>query len=127
MDGIKHALAALKSQVRERASREVRRLVALAALSLFAAGCGFAALACGLAALWLSALPYVGRIGAPLMVASVLLILGLLAFGLARQIARSKKSIPAFTNPNHVGIQGDRAASLLAAALAGFTLGSKQK
>ena len=69
------ALALAEQGAVRRGRQAAAQMAYIAAAIMVAAGCAAAAVACGLAALWIYALPWVGAAGAPLIVAGVLLVL----------------------------------------------------
>jgi O-antigen/teichoic acid export membrane protein len=83
------------------------RTACVVAAAAAAVGCAIAALGCLLAALWIYARPHVGAVGAPLVVAGVLLAIGLAVLGLMRHKLKRRPPPPP---------AGDALASLLAEA-----------
>lgn len=126
------ALTLIGTPARRRSSSDV---VVLAAASTFAALTVAAALICAAAALWIGLHPIAGPIGAPLIVAAVLLVLALVASALAHRALRPRPA-PA---PTTVGstesllaeaaglVAAHKIPVLLAAVLAGMVAGSRDK
>jgi hypothetical protein len=113
--------------------RQSRRVTARTVIVMVAAAtCAVAAIACGLAALWICALPYVGAAGAPAVVAGVLLAMCLALLAL-NQYGLKRRSPPAGTSPSvSVAeaarlVQDHKAPVLMAALLAGLVAGSGKK
>jgi hypothetical protein len=130
-DLIKLALALAKAG----ATRPAARCVACAAIgSVAAGGCAIAALACALTALWIYALPYAGTVGAPLVVAGVLVVLCLCTLLLVRHwLAPRRAPPPAAAAPALLLADATRlmrdhkAPVLLTALLAGLIAGRGEK
>jgi hypothetical protein len=101
---------------------------------LIAGGCAIAAVACGLAALWIYAVPRVGVVGAPLVVAGVLLVLGVAALLVMRYALKPRQAPPpASVAPTVLLTETTRllkqhkGAVLIAAVLAGVVAGMTGK
>jgi hypothetical protein len=121
---IRLALAAAGDGPRVR--RTTARFACAALTRVVAGGCAVAALACGLAALWICVLPHVGAAGAAAIVAGVLL--ALVRYGLK----------PRPTPPVGAGVllllaeaarlvRDNKGPTLLAALVAGFVAGKGEK
>jgi len=92
---MKILLAALaRLALAQRAGAAAGRYATAAACGLLAAVVVFAALGCAAAALWLFALPYVGPVWAPLIVAGAFLLLALVLLAVARAALRRKSAAP---------------------------------
>lgn len=111
----------------------VARLASAALAALAAAVGGVAALACGLASLWIYAVPHVGPAGAPLIVAAVLVALTLVAVAIARHAMHTTPSPPVTTTPAFpladalLLVKHHKVGALLAAAFAGLAAGTAKK
>jgi hypothetical protein len=70
---IKLAFALIDGGVMRSRRRSTAEIACFAIAFISAAVCAIAAVACALAALWIFALPHVGPVGAPIVVAGVLL------------------------------------------------------
>jgi hypothetical protein len=106
-DLIRLAVALAEGGAVSLARQATARTACVVAAAAAAAGCAIAAVGCLLAALWIYALPHVGAVGAPLVVAGVLLAMCLAVLGLMRYpLKRRPAPAPA----------GDALAPLLAEA-----------
>jgi hypothetical protein len=128
---IRLALAAAGDGPRVR--RTTARFACAALTRVVAGGCAVAALACGLAALWICVLPHVGAAGAAAIVAGVLLALCLALLALVRYGLK-----PRPTPPVGAGVllllaeaarlvRDNKGPTLLAALVAGFVAGKGEK
>ena len=130
---LKLALALTEQAVVRHNRQAAGRMVCVVAVTLVAAGCGVAAVACGLAALWIYALPHVGAVGAPLVVAGVLvvMVLGMLAvmrYGLKRRAPPAAGLTPALLQAEATRLLKEHKGSVLVAAvLAGLVAGMNKK
>jgi hypothetical protein len=102
----------------DRVISAVSRVPAQIALAFAAAVLGLAAAGCGCAALWIAAVPYLGRAGAPLMVAFLLAIGALLCILRMRRPLMARRVTIAQTSTGAAGPPD--LAPILAAAVAGF-------
>ncbi len=108
------------------------RVGAALACVLVAAAFAAAALGCGFAALWLYALPLVGPVGAPLVVAGALLVVALALLLLARRMVQLPVAAPA---PSSKAVSAEidklmaehKTEMLLAALVAGMCVGAGNK
>ncbi len=114
--------------------RAPQHLVYRAMAILVAALCLLGGICCAMASLWLFALPWLGRVGAPLLVAGVLLVAALALLLSAR--GRRKRLRPAPVPAGSAALllaELGRAASagetpiLLTALFAGMALGTRSK
>jgi hypothetical protein len=94
-DLIRLAVALAESSAVSLARQATARTARVLAAAAAAAGCAIAAVACVLAALWIYALPHVGAIGAPLVVAGVLLVMCLAVLMLMRYRLKRRPAPPA--------------------------------
>ena len=132
-DLIRFGLALAAASAR-RQGRQTTAHVAWAALAWVAAGgCALAALACGLAALWICVQPLVGAAGALAIVAGVLLalcltLLALSRYGLKRRPVRSADAnVPLLLAEATRLVRDHKSSVLMAALLAGLVAGSSEK
>ncbi len=115
--------------------RPARTCVVCAAVGTVAATlCAIAVVACGLAALWIYALPHTGAVGAPLVVGGVLValclaMLMLVRYGLApRQAPKPAATAPALLLADMTRVvRGNKGPVLMAALLAGLVAGRGEK
>jgi len=127
------ALSAAGPAMAQRSGRAAERLACVAACALVAAGCGIAAVACGLAALWIYLLPHVGSVGAPLVIAGVLVVMGLgvlavMRYGLKRPAPPAARITPALLQADATRLFKEHKGSVLVAAvLAGLVAGMNDK
>jgi len=117
-----------------RQSRWTTARVAYTAVACVAAGgCTVAALACGIAALWIYTLPFAGTVGAPAIAAGVLLtpcltLLALSRYGLKRRPVPSVDANVSLLLGEATRLVLDHKSSvLIAALLAGLIAGSNEK
>jgi len=110
------------------------RVGCVVAVALTAGGCALAAVACGLAALWIYAVPHVGAAVAPLIVAGVLLGLGLVVLAVMRYAVKPHQAqAPAGVAPTVLLAETTRllkehkGAVLIAAVLAGLVAGMSER
>jgi hypothetical protein len=128
---IKLVLAAAEGS----SNRPASTCVACAAVGTVAGTlCAIAAVACGLAALWIYVLPHTGAVGAPLVVGGVLValclaMLMLVRYGLApRQAPGPAAGSPALLLADMTRLVRDnKAPVLMAALLAGLVAGRGEK
>ena len=92
-DLIKFALALAEGAAVRHGRRAIARMACVAAVTVVAAGCAIAAVACVLTALWIYALPHVGTTGAPLVVAGVLLAMCLVMLALMRYALKPRQAL----------------------------------
>jgi hypothetical protein len=134
-DLIRLALALAEQAAVRHCRQAAARVAWVAAVALVAGGCGIAAIACGLAALWIYAVPRVGPVGAPLVVAGTLLVLGLVVLVVMRYAMKPRRP-----PPSPVGVAPEvllaettrilkehKGAVLIAAVLAGLVAGMNGK
>ena len=117
-----------------RQSRWTTARVAYTAVAcVVAGGCTVAALACGIAALWIYTLPFAGTVGAPAIAAGVLLtpcltLLALSRYGLKRRPVPSADANVSLLLGEATRLVLDHKSSvLMAALLAGLIAGSNEK
>ena len=132
-DLIKFALL-FAERVDDRKGRQtIAQVALLAAATLAGASFGFAAIACALVALWLGILPQVGPVGAPLVVAGVLLFMCVVLFAVVRYELKPRPqpaapSVPAVLIADATRLINENKGSvLLAALLAGLAVGGRNK
>ena len=106
----------------------VRRMI----VPVAAATCAVAAIACGLAALWISALPHVGAAGAATVVAGVFLamclaLLALNHYGLRRRSPPAEASASLLLAEAARLVQDHKGPMLMTALLAGLIAGRGEK
>jgi hypothetical protein len=95
--------------------------------------CAVAALACGLAALWICVLPHVGAAGAAAIVAGVLLALCLALLALVRYGLKPRPTppvgagVPLLLAEAARLVRDNKGPTLLAALVAGFVAGKGEK
>jgi hypothetical protein len=126
---------ALAGQAAVRHNRQAAgRMAIMAAATLAAVGCGIAALGCGLAALWIYLVPRVGAVGAPLVVAGVLLAIGLAVLAGTRYAVKPRRSPPRREVLPTVllaeatrQVRHHKGSMLLAAVIAGLVAGVNEK
>jgi hypothetical protein len=131
---IRLVLAAVEEFAARSLRRAVRRLAYVAGCVAVALCCGMGAFGCALAALWIYAIPHVGAVGAPLVVAAVLLAIGLGFFALSRRSAGAQRVLPAM-NIDYAAVAAElsemvrehKAPTLIAAFLAGVMAGTKNR
>lgn len=105
----------------------------IAVTTVAAACCGFAAIACALAALWLFLLPQLGPTGAPLVIAGVLVVMCGALLAVLRHEMKPGPPPPAGIAPSVLLAEATRllnenkAAVLMAALLAGLVAGRRDK
>lgn len=110
----------------------VTRLASVALATLAAGVSEVAAVACGLASLWIYALPYAGPGGAPLIVAGVLAAVTLTACAVGRHALRTAPPpvvpVPAFPIAEALALINEhKGSALLAAVIAGMAAGTCKK
>jgi len=108
------------SRALERWKKKAKLIGIAAVLAAAALAAFFGALGCAVAALWIYLIPYVGPVGAPLILSGGLLALCVILLAAAYLLARRKPRVKG----------ADFAAAikpLLEAVLVGFTLGGKTK
>jgi len=104
----------------ERWKKKARLVSVAACLAAIALVAGLAALGCAVAALWIYLIPYAGPVGAPVIVAGILLALCVILSAASYFTAQRK--------PNVAGADFAGAIQpLIDAVLAGFTLGSRTR
>jgi hypothetical protein len=131
---IRLVLAAVEGIVARSVGHFVRRLVYVASCVALALCCGISAFGCALAALWIYAIPHVGAVGAPLVVAAVLLVIGLGLIALSRRSPRARHPLPA-VSIDYAAVAAElsdmvrehKAPTLIAAFLAGVMAGTKNR
>ena len=101
-------------------------------MTVAAATCAVAAVACGLVAVWIFTLPHVGAAGAPAIVAGVLLamclaLLALRRFGLKRPVPPAGASTSVLFAEATRLLQDHKGAVLTAALVAGLIAGRGEK
>ena len=117
-----------------RSRRAFTQMAFAAVATAVAAICGMATVACALTALWIYALPHVGAVGAPLIVAGALFVMSLTVYTLIRHAMRRRPAQP----PTGVTIELLRAeatslfrehkgAVLVAALVAGLLAGRNER
>jgi hypothetical protein len=136
METLKTLLALLARLVSvERIGAAAGRAAAAAALGAVAVLFVVAALGCAAAALWLFALPYVGPVYAPLIVAGVLLLIALVILAVARGVLRRQRATPASVTSAELAalleaaeplLQEHKGTVLLAALVAGLVAGGRR-
>jgi hypothetical protein len=104
----------------ERWKKKVRLVSAAVCLALIALVALLAAIGCAVAALWIYLIPYAGSVGAPLIVAGILLALCAILSLAAYIMARHKPRVPGADFASAIQ-------PLIDAVLAGFTLGSRTR
>lgn len=90
-DLIRLALGLVEVGAAGRSRRAITQMACVAAATVLAALLGIAAIACALTALWMYALPHVGAVGTPLIVAGVLVVMSGAVYALMR---RARKPCP---------------------------------
>jgi uncharacterized membrane protein YfcA len=131
---IRLVLAAVEEFAARSIRHAVRRLTYVAACVGLALCCGIGAFGCALAALWIYAVPHVGAVGAPLIVASVLLAIGVGLIMLSRRRPIPRRPQPAM-NIDYAAVATElsdmvkehKAPTLIAAFLAGVMAGTKNR
>ena len=132
---MKTLLAALaRLALAQRAGAAVERCAVAVACGLLAAIFVFTALGCAAAALWLFALPHVGPVYAPLIVAGAFLLLALVVLAVARSRLRRKRPPPldmaavsALLAEADPLVKQNLTSLLLAALVAGLVAGSGKR
>jgi hypothetical protein len=133
---IKLAFALVDGGMLRQDRQSTARMACLATATIVAVVCAMAAIGCLLAALWIYALPYVGAVGAPAVVAGVLIILccAVLTFmRYAPKLRRRIASPPFDAAPALLLAQATRLLKehkgpvLIAALLAGLVAGTNDK
>jgi len=131
-DLIRLAVALAEGSAVSLARQATARTACVLAAAAAAAGCAIAAVACVLAALWIYALPHVGAIGAPLIVAGVLLAMCLGVLMLMRYRLKRRPTPPAATPALLLAeatrlFKENKGPVLMAALLAGLAAGRNGK
>jgi hypothetical protein len=132
-DLIKLVLALAEGAAVRHVRQPIGRMACVAIVTLAAAGCAVSAVACGLAALWIYALPHVGAAGAPLVVAGVLLAMCLVMLMAMRYAGKPGPPAPRDGTPELLLAEAARLLKehkgpvLLAALLAGLAAGKREK
>jgi cytochrome c biogenesis protein CcdA len=141
LDLVRLALAVAAGRAAEAVRHAAGRVAVVAAAAVVVAGCAIGAVGCALAALWIYALPRVGAVGAPLIVAAVLAALGGGVILLLRYYKPRPRRVAPHAAPGHAALLGDLAGLaglsdvvraqkgpvLLAAFLAGLMAGGKDR
>ena len=104
----------------ERWKKKARLVSVAACLAVIALVAGLAAIGCAVAAVWIYLIPYAGPVGAPLIVAGILLALCVILSIAACYTARRKPNVPGADFASAIQ-------PLVDAVLAGFTLGSRTR
>jgi hypothetical protein len=131
---IRLVLAAVEEYAARSIRRAVRRLAYVAGCVALAVCCGIGAFGCALAALWIYAIPHVGAVGGPLIVAAGLVAIGLGLFALSRRSRGTRHPLPAM-NIDYAAVAAElsdmvrehKAPTLIAAFLAGVMAGTKNR
>jgi hypothetical protein len=91
---IRLALGLVEAGAVARSRRVVTQMACLAIVTAVTAVCGIATVACVLTALWIYAIPHVGAVGAPLIVAGVLFVACLAGIALMRHAMKPRPAQP---------------------------------
>jgi hypothetical protein len=141
LDLIRLALAVAEGRAARSVRQAAARVALVAACAAVATSCAIGALGCVLAAIWLYAVPRVGVVGAPLIVAGVLVVLGGGTILLLRYChPRARRAVPGAA-PGPAALLADLAGlaelseviraqkgpMLLAAFLAGLMAGDRDR
>lgn len=132
-DVIKLALLIAEAAGRRNGRQATAHAASIAATTMAAICCGFAAMTCALVALWLYVLPKVGPTGAPLVVGGVLVVMCLVLVALVRYELRPRPSPPAGVTSTVLIAEATRLLKenkgpvLLAALVAGLVAGTREK
>ena len=132
---IKVALMLIDGGVMRPRCQSTAKMACVAIAVISAAICAIAAVACALAALWIFALPHVGEVGAPIVVAGVLLalclaLLALICYGPKprRTAASLGNAAPALLLAEATRLLKEhKGPVLIAALLAGLIAGKNEK
>ncbi|MEJ0048037.1 MAG: hypothetical protein WDN04_19390 [Rhodospirillales bacterium] len=139
-DLIRLALAIAEGRVAQSVRRTAGRAAYLAATAALVAGCALGVVGCLLTALWIYVLPHVGAVGAPLVVAAVLLVIGLGVLALMHRAARPRRA-PVAADPGRAAllaelsnlgeiselVRAQKGPALIAALVAGLMAGSRDR
>jgi hypothetical protein len=87
---IRLALALVAAGAVQAGRRPIAQMACVAVATAMAAICGIATVACVLTALWIYALPHVGAVGAPLIVAGVLFVMSFAVYALMRRAMKPR-------------------------------------
>ena len=132
-DLIRLGLVLATAAVGQRDNRGIRHTALVAALTVAATGCAIAALTCGLIAVWICLLPFVGAAGAWAIVTGILLALcfALLALGRYRWRHRPPPTagadVPLLLAETRRLVRDNKSSVLAGALLAGLIAGSGEK
>lgn len=137
MDLLRLALALTGGGLAPPPRRSLAETASAIAAAAFAALAVVAAVACVAVALWIGVRPWVGPIGAPLVVAAALLVLALVAATLARRALRPPApavAVPVTTSGSNEAllveaarlVKAHKVPILLAAVLAGVAAGMRE-
>ena len=132
-DLVRFVLTLAAAGARRRGRWTTARVAYTAVAYMVAASCAVAALACGAAALWIYTLPFAGAVGAPAVVASVLLVpcvtlLALSRYGLNRRPTPSADAnVPLLLVEATRLIQDHKSSTLMGALVAGLIAGRDEK
>lgn len=91
---ITFALTLVENAAVRHIRQPIARMAYVVTFALMAIGCAIAGIGCGLAALWIYALPHVGAVGAPLVVSGVLLAMSLVMLMVARYTSGARSAPP---------------------------------
>jgi len=132
-DLIRVGLVLATAAVGQRNDRGIRHTALVAALSVAAAGCAIAALACGLVAVWIWSRPLVGAAGAWAIVTGVLLAMCFALLALSRHRWRhcpppsAGANVPLLLAETKRLVRDNKSSALVGALLAGLIVGSGEK
>jgi hypothetical protein len=132
---IKLVVALVDGGMLRQGRQSTSRIAGVAIAALVAVICAMAAIGCLLAALWIYALPYVGAVGAPAVVAGVLIILCCAVLTFMRYAPRSRRTAPPSFDATSALLltqvtrllKEHKGPVLIAALLAGLVAGTNDK